>query len=101
MASSIPAKKSTSTPATTPTTTATVGTCLLVFDNVALVGKVDPTTVADGRIADVGVHKGYSYLDTFRPDACSGPENVIDGGVCVVDIRNPASPKVVGFIKTQ
>lgn len=70
-------------------------------DNVTLVGKVDLTNVAEGRIADVGVHKGYAYLGAFRQDTCSGPENVIDGGVYIVDVRNPASPKEVGFIKAQ
>lgn len=70
-------------------------------DNVTLVGQVDLTDVAEGRIADVGIHKGYAYLGAFRQDTCTGPENVIDGGVYVVDVRDPANPVEVGFIKTQ
>jgi len=69
--------------------------------NVDLVGHVDLSNVAEGRIADVGVHKGYAYLGAFRQDACGGPENVIDGGVYIVDIHDPANPVEVGFIKTQ
>lgn len=70
-------------------------------ENVTLVGKVDLTNVAEGRIADVGVHKGYAYLGAFRQDTCTGPENVIDGGVYIVDVHDPANPVEVGFIKTQ
>lgn len=66
--------------------------------NVELVGQIDLSNVAEGKIADVGVHKGYAYLGSFRQDTCAGPENVVDGGVYVVDINDPASPKEVAFI---
>lgn len=71
------------------------------LNNVALVGQVDLSSVAEGKVADVGVHKGYAYLGAFRQDACAGPENVVDGGVWIVDVRDPAKPVEVGFIKTQ
>ncbi len=66
--------------------------------NVDVVGHVKLSNVAEGKIADVGVHKGYAYLGAFRQDTCSGPENIVDGGVYIVDIRDPANPKEVGFL---
>jgi hypothetical protein len=65
---------------------------------VDLVGQIDLSNVAEGKIADVGVHKGYAYLGSFRQDTCAGPENVVDGGVYVVDINDPANPEEVAFI---
>ena len=45
-----------------------------------------------GQIADVAVHKGYAYLNSWDSPTCAG------GGTFVVDIRNPAQPKQVAFI---
>src|SRR5688500_10815150 len=66
---------------------------------VDLISKLELTT-AEGRVADVGVWNGFAYLGKFRQDACGGPEGnkEPDGGVFVVDIRNPASPKKVTFL---
>jgi hypothetical protein len=65
---------------------------------VELVGQIDLSNVAEGKIADVGVHEGYAYLGSFRQDTCGGPENVVDGGVYIVDINDPANPVEVAFI---
>jgi len=66
--------------------------------NVELVGKLNlihPATgqpVLDGQIADVAVHKGYAYLNSWDSTTCTG------GGTFVVDIRNPSAPQQVSFI---
>ena len=72
-----------------------------VRENTELVSKfnlIHPGTgqpVLEGQIADVAVHKGYAYLNSWDSATCVG------GGTFVVDIRNPASPKQVGFIAAQ
>ncbi len=68
-------------------------------NNVEVVSRLNLSTVAEGKISDVAVHKGYAYLGSFRQDTCGGPENVVDGGVYIVDIRNPVSPKEIGFLR--
>src|SRR5687768_3114424 len=67
--------------------------------DVELISKLELTT-AEGRVADVGVWKGFAYLGKFRQDACGGPEGnkEPDGGVYVVDIRDPEAPKKVTFL---
>jgi hypothetical protein len=66
--------------------------------NVDLIGKlnlIDPATgvpVLPGQIADVAVHKGYAYLNSWDSPTCEG------GGTYVVDIRDPAHPKQIAFI---
>jgi hypothetical protein len=60
--------------------------------NVQLVSKLKLKNVVPEKIADVGVHKGYAYLAAWGVVTCKY------NGVHVVDIRNPASPKEVGFI---
>ena len=63
-----------------------------------LVGElnlISPTTgdpVLPGQIADVAVHKGYAYLNSWDSPTCD------DGGTFVVDIRDPANPTQVAFI---
>ena len=66
---------------------------------VDLISKLELTT-AEGRVADVGVWNGFAYLGKFRQDACAGPEGnkEPDGGVYVVDIKDPANPKKVTFL---
>ena len=72
-----------------------------VRENTELVSKfnlIHPGTgqpVLEGQIADVAVHKGYAYLNSWDSATCVG------GGTFIVDIRNPASPKQVGFIAAQ
>ena len=66
---------------------------------VDLISKLELTT-AEGRVADVGIWNGFAYLGKFRQDACGGSEGnkEPDGGVFVVDIKDPANPKKVGFL---
>lgn len=61
--------------------------------NVELVGTFKPRGLAPGRISDVGVHGNYAYLGAFREPDCE------DGGVYVVDIRNPKRMRQVSFIE--
>jgi hypothetical protein len=65
-------------------------------ENVDLVGKLEPTRrfgqIVEGQIADVTVHKGFAYLNSWDEPTCR------KGGVYVVDIRNPRNPREVGFI---
>ncbi len=72
-----------------------------VQKNMELVGElnlISPTThlpVAPGQIADVAVHKGYAYLNSWDSATCQ------DGGTFVVDIRDPAHPTEVAFIEAD
>ncbi len=72
-----------------------------VRENTELVSKLNlihPATdapVLEGQIADVAVHKGYAYLNSWDSASCVG------GGTFVVDIRNPAQPQQVAFIPAQ
>lgn len=61
-------------------------------DNVRLVSKLKLSNVVPGKIADVGVYKGYAYLASWGGVGCDNT------GVHVVDIRRPSQPKEVGFI---
>jgi Ca2+-binding RTX toxin-like protein len=64
----------------------------LKFDPVT--GDPDPTEpeVVPGQIADLAVHKGYAYLNSWDEPSCSR------GGTFIVDINNPASPQQIGFL---
>ena len=76
-------------------------------DDVDLIGRVDLSNVAEGKIADVGVWNGFAYLASFRQDSCTNAENVIDGGVYIVDIGgghsggSPSNPVEIGFIRAN
>jgi hypothetical protein len=63
-------------------------------ENVTLVGKANVNQDQEGRIADVGVFGNYAYLGAWSHPRCQ------KGGVYVLDIRNPANPKQVNFIRT-
>jgi hypothetical protein len=62
-----------------------------------LVGELEPTgafgEILPGQIADVAVHKGYAYLNSWDNPDCER------GGTYVIDIRDPSRPKEVGFIE--
>jgi hypothetical protein len=64
-----------------------------------LVGELEPTgefgDILPEQIADVAVHKGYAYLNSWDNPDCER------GGTYVVDIRNPRRPREVGFIAAQ
>jgi hypothetical protein len=61
-------------------------------ENMQVVGTFQVPNVKLGQIADVAVHKGFAYLNSWDDPDCQG------GGTYVVDIRNPASPQQVSFI---
>ena len=64
-------------------------------ENIDLVGELNPQRfggVRIGEIADLAVHKGYAYLNSWDNTECDR------GGVYVVDIRDPAAPKEVTYI---
>ena len=64
-------------------------------DNVDLVSKLRLENVVPEKIADVGVHKGYAYL------AARGSVTCEDNGVHVVDVRDPAAPREVNFVRSK
>jgi hypothetical protein len=61
-------------------------------ENVSLVSKLELPDVVEGKIADVGVYKGYAYLASWGGVGCDNT------GVHVVDIHDPANPEVAAFI---
>ena len=62
-------------------------------ENVRLISKLRLTNVDDG-IADVGYFKGHAYLNAWGPECPNG-------GVHVVDVRNPRRPTKVGFLPAE
>lgn len=64
--------------------------------NVRLVSKLSPTDqfgdIVEGQIADLTVHKGYAYLNSWAEETCTR------GGTYVVDIKRPDRPVQAGFI---
>jgi hypothetical protein len=63
--------------------------------NVDLVSKLRLSRVEPGKIADVGVFKGYAYLAAWGGETCKY------NGVHVVDINDPAAPKEVDFLVSK
>jgi hypothetical protein len=65
--------------------------------NVQLVGKLDLFQGGErpGRISDVAAFGEHAYLGAFYEPDCE------EGGVYVIDIADPASPKQAGFIPTS
>jgi hypothetical protein len=61
--------------------------------NMRLVGEAKVHDDEAGRVADVGVHEGYAYLTAFNDGDCK------KGGVYVFDVRNPAKPKEVAYVR--
>jgi hypothetical protein len=62
-------------------------------DNVRLISKLRLTSIDDG-IADVGYFNGHAYLNAWGPECPNG-------GVHVVDVRNPERPRKVGFLPAE
>jgi hypothetical protein len=64
--------------------------------NVEIVGRLETkgpfADVAEGQIADVGVHKDHAYLASWSEPDCDR------GGFFVTDISDPANPKEVTFV---
>jgi hypothetical protein len=48
--------------------------------------------VVPGQIADLAIHKGYAYLNSWDEPSCQR------GGTFIVDIRNPDNPQQTGFL---
>jgi hypothetical protein len=75
--------------------------------NVSLIGKLRVQDAAEGKIADVGVWDGFAYLSSFVQNTCTNPENVVDGGIYIVDIGgghsggSPSNPVEIGFIQSH
>ena len=63
--------------------------------NVNVVSKLKLENLVPEKIADVGVYKGYAYLAAWGSVTCE------DNGVHVVDIRNPAAPREVNFVRSK
>ncbi len=61
-------------------------------ENFELVSKLKLTGVTPESIADVAVHKGYAYLNSWNEPTCKR------GGTFIVDIRDPAHPVEIGFV---
>lgn len=65
-------------------------------ENFDVVSSLNPQKfggVRVGEIADLTVHDGFAYLNSWDNEFCDR------GGVYVVDVKNPASPKEVGYIE--
>ncbi len=62
-----------------------------------LVGKVDlgGKLAGAGRVADVSAKGDYAYLTMFYEPTCGR------GGVQIVDIANPAAPKMLGYVPSH
>jgi hypothetical protein len=64
--------------------------------NVQLIGKLEPTKqfgdIVPGQIADLSVFKKTAYLNSWNEPTCTR------GGTFVVDIKDPATPREIGFL---
>ena len=61
-------------------------------ENFEFVSKLKLSGVTPESIADVAVHKGYAYLNSWNEPTCTR------GGTYIVDIRDPAHPVEIGFV---
>lgn len=66
-------------------------------DNVDLVGSVRMHDAAEGHIRNLTTLGDYAYLGAYE---LPFPPCSLPGGVYVVDISDPSSPKEVGFLPT-
>ena len=83
------------------------------WGKIEFLGKFVVPDAEEGLIADVAVDPDgdYAYLARWGGSACAGPEGasggrVEDGGIYVIDIRNPdgsldTTPELAGFIPTH
>src|ERR687896_1657372 len=64
-------------------------------ENVELIGELEPTEafgpIVPGQIADLAVHKGFAYLNSWNEPTCT------KGGFYSVDIRDPRNPQELAF----
>jgi hypothetical protein len=68
------------------------------FVSKLVVPDAEPELIADVAVDPEGE---FAYLARWGGSACAGPENVVDGGVYVIDIRDLEDPKLVTFIETH
>jgi hypothetical protein len=65
-------------------------------ENYQFVSKLELTgrfgDVVPEQIADVAVHKGFAYLNSWNEPTCTR------GGTYIADIRDPANPREIGFL---
>ncbi|HVM12111.1 MAG TPA: hypothetical protein VM638_06520 [Actinomycetota bacterium] len=52
-----------------------------------------------GMNAALAIHGNYAYVGS-RTDGKPGSQNLTNGGIMIVDISNPAAPRVVGQVTT-
>ena len=64
-------------------------------ENVRVIGKLKIAGVGDGEIADVTALRDTAYLASFREETCT------KGGFYVVDIKDAANPKQLGFVASS
>ena len=65
------------------------------ISNVERVSALRLDTPTRKRIADVAVHAGHAYLGAWAGPTCAR------NGIHVVDLRNPARPRQIGFIAAR
>jgi hypothetical protein len=86
-----------------PTTDHLIGTG--EWGKIDFVGKLVVPDATNDLIADVTVFGNYAYLARWGGPECAGPETggqtTPEGGVYVIDISDPANPKLVNFIATH
>jgi hypothetical protein len=67
-----------------------------VQQNMELVGELELNgefgDVVPGQIADLAVHKGHAYLNSWDEPSCTR------GGTYIADISDPTNPQEVGFL---
>jgi hypothetical protein len=86
-----------------PTTDHLLGTG--EWGKIDFVGKLVVPDATNDLIADVTVFGDYAYLARWGGPECPGPETggqtSPEGGVYVINISDPANPKLVNFIATH
>ena len=65
-------------------------------ENYQLVSKLELTgrfgDIVPEQLADISVHKGFAYLNSWNEPTCQR------GGTYIVDIRDPRNPREIGFL---
>jgi hypothetical protein len=69
-----------------------------VNKNMQFISKLEPSgkgPIEPGQIADVSIYKGFAYLNSgWDETSCQSGR----GGTFVIDVRDPAHPKEIGFL---
>jgi len=67
-----------------------------ISDSLEVISETTMSKVTEGGIADLAVHEGYAYLNSW-----GGAGNCGRNGVHVVDMADLANPVEVGFIQSK